>query len=96
MTRTYKRFKLGSCTPNHGAVTVGNPDDIEAGRITVELHQVVDTGQPKQSTSLKAAIPNTDAANKKLPEGKKVGNDTAWCSQSACHAACHDFKKDIA
>jgi len=77
VSRSYKRFKLGSCTPNHGAVTVGNPDDIEAGRITVQLDQVVDTGRPLQDTKLKAAIPNNDAANKKLPEGKKVGNDRA-------------------
>ena len=82
---SYKRFKLGSCKPSTTASTVKSAEDIPAGHIEVTLTQVVDTGVQKKpaASALTAAAPSSDAANKKLPEGKKVcwvvqASETYW------------------
>jgi hypothetical protein len=42
------------------------------GKIVVKIDKVVDTGRSQQSLNVTAAAPSRDAADKKLPEGKKV------------------------
>lgn len=71
---TYKMFKFGTCTPSAGAATVSNPDDIQAGKVEVQVIQVVDTGRHKVLTPVNNAGPSRAANNKKLPEGKKVSS----------------------
>lgn len=72
-SESYKLFRFGSCRPGQGAATVSNPDDIQAGRIELQLTQVVDSGL-RQALKFTTAGPSNTAANKKLPEGKKVSS----------------------
>ena len=91
---SYRRFKMGACRPGEAAATVSNPDDIQAGRIEVLLVQVQDTGaRTQQAPAPAAAGPSSDAASKKLPEGKKVSSvcrpGMQWCQAVHNHAhAC--------
>lgn len=58
-----------------------NVDDIQAGRIEVILEEVVNSGL-HQALNVKAAYPTGAAADKKLPEGKKVGHGTSSATSS--------------
>jgi hypothetical protein len=69
---TYRLFKLANCRPSQAAPTVSSTDDLSVGRIEVKLDRVVNTGMQQQSVTVTQAGPSRDAADKKLPEGKKV------------------------
>jgi ribosomal protein L18E len=69
---TYRLFKLGSCKPSQAAATVNSVEELSVGKIVVKIDKVVDTGRVQQRLNITAAAPSRDAADKKLPEGKKV------------------------
>lgn len=73
---TYRLFKLASCRPSQSAATVSSVDDLSAGKIEVKIDRVVNTGRHNQLITVQAAAPTSDAADKKLPEGKKVRNSS--------------------
>ncbi|WIA28507.1 hypothetical protein OEZ86_011050 [Tetradesmus obliquus] len=68
--RSYKAFKFGALKPAAHAAIVEHLDQIQAGRIEVTCAAVVKTDS-KQKRDTEDAKWATDAANKKLPEGKK-------------------------
>jgi hypothetical protein len=68
---SYNRFKFASCQPSTAAATVKSADDLAAGRIEVQLKEVVDTGRDQQDWKpWYGSVPCSDA-DKKLPDGKK-------------------------
>lgn len=69
--KTYKRFKFASCQPSRAATTVDTADEIQAGRVDVNIKEVVSTGQRKRHTPGGVERPSADVDSKKLPEGKK-------------------------
>lgn len=70
---TYRLFRLNACKPSQAAATADSVDELAAGRVEVLIDQVVNTGRCQQSLNVKPAAPSSAAADKKLPEGKKVG-----------------------
>lgn len=70
---TYRLFRLNACKPSQAAATADSVDELAAGRVEVLIDRVVNTGRCQQSLNVKPAGPSSQAADKKLPEGKKVG-----------------------
>eukprot|EP00775_Hariotina_reticulata_P003766 gene3766-4025_t len=68
---TFRAFKVGACKPAENAAVVDHPDEIKAGRIDVDLSEVVvAVGKMDVYCGNLPHITN-EAVNKKLPEGKK-------------------------
>lgn len=83
---TYRLFKLGSCRPSQAASTVSSVEDLSAGKIEVKIDQVINTGRQQQCLNVQAAAPSRTAADKKLPEGKKV-RDGQGGARAPCRVA---------
>jgi hypothetical protein len=66
---TYNRFKFASCRPSTASATVHSADDLSAGRIQVQLAQVVETGR-REFKPWYGSTPGSET-DKKLPDGKK-------------------------
>lgn len=66
---SYRRFKFASCQPSTAAAAVRSADELAAGRIQLDVCEVVMIGHktplPGQNT-----VPRK-SADKRLPEGKK-------------------------
>lgn len=68
---TYNCFKFSSCQPSTAAATVNSADDLAAGRIEVQLKQVVDTGREQKDWKPWHGSAPPSEGDKKLPDGKK-------------------------
>jgi hypothetical protein len=70
-TTSYKRFKFASCQADTAAAAVNSTDELAAGRIQLELKEVVVTGRKTHSSSVRGAAPSSKG-DKWLPEGKNL------------------------